>query len=181
MNIPRRTAIYPGTFDPITNGHIDLVRRAISLFDHVIVAVGHNRTRLDLGESLRAQGFTLINAVHPTAYLASTIQDFGRNVVVCAKAHVCTRCVIADHVILNTACIVDHECHIGRGAHICPGARLAGRVTVNTCAFVGLGACVLPGVTIGQDAIVGAGAVVTRDVPPGSTVVGVPARALKNP
>mgnify|MGYP001064615855 CR=1 FL=1 len=33
------TAIYPGTFDPITNGHVDVVTRATSLFDHLIVAV----------------------------------------------------------------------------------------------------------------------------------------------
>jgi pantetheine-phosphate adenylyltransferase len=33
------TAVYPGTFDPITNGHIDLVKRAVILFDHVVVAV----------------------------------------------------------------------------------------------------------------------------------------------
>lgn len=36
------TALYPGTFDPITNGHSDLVRRACRLFDHVIVAVASN-------------------------------------------------------------------------------------------------------------------------------------------
>lgn len=36
------TAIYPGTFDPITNGHIDLVMRASRLFDKVIVAVAIN-------------------------------------------------------------------------------------------------------------------------------------------
>ena len=35
-------AVYPGTFDPITNGHNDLVRRAASLFDHVIVAIAAN-------------------------------------------------------------------------------------------------------------------------------------------
>jgi pantetheine-phosphate adenylyltransferase len=33
------TAIYPGTFDPITNGHLDLVQRACRLFDHVVVAI----------------------------------------------------------------------------------------------------------------------------------------------
>ncbi len=36
------TAVYPGTFDPITNGHSDLVQRAAKLFDHVIVAVAMN-------------------------------------------------------------------------------------------------------------------------------------------
>ena len=34
------TVIYPGTFNPITNGHTDLVRRALNLFDHVVLAIG---------------------------------------------------------------------------------------------------------------------------------------------
>ena len=40
-----KTAIYPGTFNPITNGHTDLVERASRLFDKVIVAVGTNRQK----------------------------------------------------------------------------------------------------------------------------------------
>jgi len=42
MASARRIAIYPGSFDPVTNGHLDLVRRAARLFDHVIVAVAAN-------------------------------------------------------------------------------------------------------------------------------------------
>jgi pantetheine-phosphate adenylyltransferase len=38
----KRTALFPGTFDPFTNGHLDLTRRAARLFDRVIVAVAHN-------------------------------------------------------------------------------------------------------------------------------------------
>jgi pantetheine-phosphate adenylyltransferase len=38
----KRSAMYPGTFDPITNGHHDLVRRAASIFDRVIVAIAAN-------------------------------------------------------------------------------------------------------------------------------------------
>lgn len=37
-----RRAIYPGSFDPITNGHLDVIARARKLFDEVIVAVAHN-------------------------------------------------------------------------------------------------------------------------------------------
>jgi len=37
-----RRAIYPGTFDPITNGHTDLVRRAAGIFDEVLVAIANN-------------------------------------------------------------------------------------------------------------------------------------------
>jgi pantetheine-phosphate adenylyltransferase len=41
----KRRAIYPGTFDPITNGHIDIVARASRLFDHVIVAVAASTSK----------------------------------------------------------------------------------------------------------------------------------------
>ena len=37
-----RTVLYPGSFDPVTNGHIDVIRRASALFDRVVVAVAHN-------------------------------------------------------------------------------------------------------------------------------------------
>lgn len=40
-----RTAIYPGTFDPLTNGHLDLIQRATKLFDHVIVAIAGNEPK----------------------------------------------------------------------------------------------------------------------------------------
>ena len=39
------TAVYPGTFDPITRGHEDLIRRAVRLFDRVIVAVAESRNK----------------------------------------------------------------------------------------------------------------------------------------
>jgi pantetheine-phosphate adenylyltransferase len=40
-----RTAIYPGSFDPLTNGHLDILHRAMKLFDRVIVAVGNNESK----------------------------------------------------------------------------------------------------------------------------------------
>ncbi len=40
-----RRAIYPGTFDPVTYGHIDLIKRALRIFDEVVVAVAHNPTK----------------------------------------------------------------------------------------------------------------------------------------
>lgn len=43
-----RTVIYPGTFDPLTNGHLDLVQRAAKLFDRVVVAVAVNEGKKPL-------------------------------------------------------------------------------------------------------------------------------------
>jgi pantetheine-phosphate adenylyltransferase len=40
-----RTAVYPGSFDPITNGHLDVIQRAAKLFDKVIVAVAKNESK----------------------------------------------------------------------------------------------------------------------------------------
>ena len=41
-------AVYPGTFDPVTFGHIDLIKRALTIFDHVVVAVAHNPAKSPL-------------------------------------------------------------------------------------------------------------------------------------
>ena len=43
-----KTVIYPGTFDPITNGHVDLTERAARLFDRVVVAIAHSEKKTPL-------------------------------------------------------------------------------------------------------------------------------------
>ena len=44
----KRTAIYPGSFDPLTNGHLDVIERAVKLFDRVVVAVAKNESKQPL-------------------------------------------------------------------------------------------------------------------------------------
>ncbi|MGI4835489.1 MAG: pantetheine-phosphate adenylyltransferase [Janthinobacterium lividum] len=41
----QRIALFPGSFDPFTTGHLDLVRRGVGLFDKLIVAIGHNSSK----------------------------------------------------------------------------------------------------------------------------------------
>ncbi|MDA3791612.1 MAG: pantetheine-phosphate adenylyltransferase [Desulfobacula sp.] len=45
MTGKKKTAIYPGSFDPLTNGHIDIIERALDIFDEVIIAVLHNPSK----------------------------------------------------------------------------------------------------------------------------------------
>jgi len=40
-----KKAIYPGTFDPITNGHLDIIKRALNIFDFLIVAIAKNEEK----------------------------------------------------------------------------------------------------------------------------------------
>ena len=75
-------AMYPGTFDPITNGHFDMVRRAADIFDRVVVAVAANpgktplftlEERVDLARNILAN----IRNVEVTGYTGLTV-DFAR-------------------------------------------------------------------------------------------------------
>ncbi len=43
-----KVAVYPGSFDPITNGHLDVIQRAAAMFDQVIVAVAHNPDKIPM-------------------------------------------------------------------------------------------------------------------------------------
>ncbi len=143
-----------------------------------IVGVGNNGARRALAEQVQSWGFSLVNAIHPSANLAGNV-TLGQNLVIAAGALVCAHCQIGDSAILNTGCIIDHESWIGTATHICPGARLAGRVAVESGAFVGIGATIIQGLRIGYESTIGAGAVVIHDVAPMSTVVGVPARPIR--
>jgi pantetheine-phosphate adenylyltransferase len=58
-----RRAVYPGSFDPITRGHEDIVRRALHFCDRVIVAVAHRRTQLKSGLFEVQERLALIRAV----------------------------------------------------------------------------------------------------------------------
>jgi len=65
--------------------------------------------------------------------------------------------------------------HVEAGA----GAGTVAPVRLRRGCYLGAGCLVLPGITVGERAVVAAGAVVTRDVPPGALVAGVPARVLR--
>jgi pantetheine-phosphate adenylyltransferase len=57
-----RTAVYPGSFDPITNGHVDIVRRSLQVFDRIVIAIAHDA---DKGAPLFSPGerVAMINEV----------------------------------------------------------------------------------------------------------------------
>jgi pantetheine-phosphate adenylyltransferase len=42
---PGRVALYPGTFDPVTLGHLDIIQRAVKLFDHLVIGIANNRSK----------------------------------------------------------------------------------------------------------------------------------------
>ena len=139
----------------------------------VALGVGDNRRRLALAQMLR--GHLAVPLVHPSAIVTGSAA-LAHGVVVCPRVVVHPDAKIELAAILNTGAIVEHDCRIAAGVHVSPGAILTGGVSVEEGAWIGAGATVLPGIRIGAWARVGAGALVTRHVPPGVTVAGVPAR-----
>lgn len=135
---------------------------------------GDNAPRARVHQMLEQLGFELPSVVHPRACLADTAL-LGAGTVVLAGANVGPGVVIGANVIVNTSAVVEHDCVLEADVHVASGAILGGGVRVDRGAHVGLGAVVLQGRRIGAGALIGAGAVVIRDVPPGATVVGVPA------
>jgi maltose O-acetyltransferase len=107
---------------------------------------------------------------------------------------------LADDVFLNFNCVILDvvAVSIGTGTQIGPavqiytadhprdpavratGAEFGRPIAIGRNVWIGGGAIILPGVTIGDDAIIGSGSVVTRNVPPGVTVLGNPARVRPN-
>ncbi len=93
----------------------------------------------------------------------------------------CVEIASTDPITLGDDCVVAFGALITSGDHDRADrhqVRATGPITIGNGVFIGQGAIVLGGVTIGDGASVGANAVVTRDVAPGQTVVGVPARPV---
>lgn len=142
-----------------------------------VLAIGHNRVRHRLAAAARCR-FTTI--VHPRAIVDPTAR-LGAGTVVFAGAVIQPDAAIGAHVIVNTAATIDHDCVLGDFVHIAPGVHLAGNVSLDTGAFLGIGTVATPGIRVGAWTTVGAGASVIRDLPAGVTAVGVPARPRSEP
>jgi sugar O-acyltransferase (sialic acid O-acetyltransferase NeuD family) len=140
-----------------------------------IIAIGDNRARQALAERIEAEW---IAVCHPDATVHPTV-SLGPGTVVFAGSVIQPDTTIGGHSIINTAASVDHDCILGDYVHVAPGVSLCGGVNVGDGALMGVGSKVSPTVRIGEGAIVGAGAVCVEDVGSGLTVVGVPARVVR--
>lgn len=142
------------------------------------VCIGDNDARLRNARRWRDEtGLPLADAVSRHAMVSGRATwDAGVHLLPGAVVNAGTH--LGTCVVVNTNASVDHDCAVGAGTHVAPGATIAGGVTIGERVLIGLGARVLPGVWIGDDAVIGAGTVVIRDVDPGVTVVGVPARPV---
>lgn len=143
--------------------------------DSCVIAIGDPEVRAAIATALAARGAVFDTLVHPDATIA-TSATLRPGVIVAPGARVSADVVLGQHVHVDQNVTVGHDTVVGDHARLNPAACVSGAVFVGDGAYVGAAAVVLQGLTLGAGCVIGAGAVVVKDVAPGITVKGVPAR-----
>jgi len=116
---------------------------------------------------------------HPSVILQDeTTVQIGEGSILCAGSIFTTDIRIGNHVLINLNCTIGHDTSIGNNSSLMPGTNVAGGVAIGESVLVGSGVNIMNRIRVGDNSIVGMGSVVLRDVEPGITVAGVPAKRI---
>lgn len=154
--------------------YFDKLREPVS----VLIAIASPSVKEKIYSRLSSNSLiSFPSIVHPTCILEpyGSIDDgviFARNNYVSIDTKI-GRCVL-----LNGSAAVGHDTVIGDFSTIMPMAAISGNVTIGKGCLIGASSAILQGVSIGDGATVAMGAIVLRDVPPGATVMGNPAKRI---
>lgn len=149
---------------------------------HIALGIANSTIREKLADRCRgdAVGFVEVRA---TNVVELDDVEIGEGAILCPFVTLTSNIRIGRQFHANLYSYVEHDCVIGDFVTFAPGVHCNGNIHIEDHAYVGAGAVIKQGVpgrplVIGRGAVVGMGAVVTKDVPPGATVVGNPARPL---
>ena len=150
----------------------------------VCIAVSDWQLRRKLAEKCEAAGLLFFNveALSHSRYDDVRVREGG---IFCAHTMITSNVEIGRQFQCNIYSYVAHDCVIGDFVTFAPRVSCNGNTVIEDGAYIGTGAVLKQGtpdrpLRIGKGAVVGMGAVVTRDVAPGSTVVGNPARPIQS-
>ena len=147
-----------------------------------VLAVGNSVARQAMAFRCAAEGIGFAHAQAANALILDEVQ-IGEGEIICPFAAITSNVQIGRHFHANIYSYVAHDCVIGDFVTFAPQVCCNGNVHIHDHAYIGTGAVLKQGtaerpLVIGRGAVVGMGAIVTKNVAPGETVVGNPARAL---
>jgi sugar O-acyltransferase (sialic acid O-acetyltransferase NeuD family) len=149
----------------------------------IVLAISDSRIRERLAVRCAADGLGFFEVRASNVVVMDEV-TIGEGAILSPFVTITSNVRIGRHFHANLYSYVEHDCVIGDFVTFAPGVHCNGNIVIEDHAYIGAGAMIKQGkpgrpLTIGHGAIVGMGAVVTRDVPPGATVVGNPARPIR--
>lgn len=149
----------------------------------IVVCAGHGAVRRRLVSRLTELGVLedrYTSVIHPGVDVPAGC-TVGAGSVLLAGVVLTVDVTIGRHVVAMPHVTLTHDDLVEDYATLCAGATLGGGVRVGSAAYVGMSSSVREGVSIGAGSTLGMGAALLRDLPPGQTWVGVPARPIPRP
>ena len=150
---------------------------------HICLAIASGTVREKLVVRCATDGVAFFEVRAANVVVMDDVQ-IGPGSVLCPFVTLTSNIRIGHHFHANLYSYVEHDCLIGDFVTFAPGVHCNGNVVVEDHAYIGTGAILRQGkpgdpLVIGRGAVVGMGAVVTKNVAPGTTVVGNPARVME--
>ncbi|HME41676.1 MAG TPA: acetyltransferase [Syntrophorhabdales bacterium] len=143
-----------------------------------VSAVAAPEVRFRLVERAKEWGVRFCNVADPTAVLTRHM-SIGEDVVLGTGCIVNFQSRIGSHVHVNLQCTIGERAVLEDFVTLAPAVHISGSVTIGRGAFIGTGANINEKLHIGEWSVIGAGSTIIHDVPPNTTVVGVPGKVIK--
>ena len=144
----------------------------------VVIGIANPIFKRKIANFLQSKKVHFPNFIAPTVWLSKQIQ-LGKGIILYPGVSINYECEISDFVIMNMNCAIGHNCKFDAFSTLAPGVNLAGFSHVMQCADVGIGATTIQGVVIGKESRIGGQTMILNNVPDGATVVGNPARIIR--
>ena len=128
---------------------------------------------------LKARGAKFAMIVHPTAML-SEFAHYGEGLILFPYSKLSVNSTVGDFVTILSSPI-GHDTVIGDYSVISGNCNIIRNVTIGKNVFLAAGVCIAQDIHVGDDAYIGLGSVILKDVKPGTTVFGNPARVVPKP
>ncbi|HOZ67225.1 MAG TPA: acetyltransferase [Burkholderiaceae bacterium] len=151
---------------------------------HISLAIANSQIREKLATRCVSDGIHFFS-IRATNSLVMDDVQLGTGTILCPFVTLTSNIRIGQQFHANIYSYVAHDCVIGDFVTFAPGVHCNGNVHIEDHAYIGTGAILRQGKTgeplvIGRGAVVGMGAVVTKNVAPGTTVIGNPARVMES-